>query len=41
MTCVGHQREELNIRSGGKEIKHMDGSVYSLEEWLRRMDIQR
>ena len=25
---IGHQREELNIRLGGKEIKQVDGFVY-------------
>ena len=25
---VGHQREELNIRLDGKEIKQVDGFVY-------------
>ena len=25
---VGHQREELKIRLGGKEIKQVDGFVY-------------
>ena len=38
---VGHQREELNIKLGGKEIKQVDGCVCTLEEWLRRMGIQR
>ena len=28
VTCVGHQREEFNIRSDGKEIKQVDGFVY-------------
>ena len=28
MMWIGHQREELNIRLGGKEIKQMDGFVY-------------
>ena len=28
MMWVGHQREELNVRLGGKEIKQMDGFVY-------------
>ena len=36
---VGQQREELNIRLDGKEIKQVDGFVYL--EWLRRMVIQR
>ncbi|KAI0240255.1 hypothetical protein LSAT2_009051 [Lamellibrachia satsuma] len=26
--CVGHQREELNIRLDGKEMKQVDGFVY-------------
>ena len=37
---VGHQREELNIRLDGKKIKQLDG-FFTLEEWLRRMGIQR
>ena len=39
---VGHQREreELNIRLDGKKIKQVDG-LCTLEEWLRRMGIQR
>ena len=28
MMWVGHQREELNIRLDGKEIKQVDGFVY-------------
>ena len=28
MMWVGHQREELGIRFGGKEIKQVDGFVY-------------
>ena len=36
MMWVGHQREELNIRLDGKEIKQV-----SLEEWLWKMGIQK
>ena len=40
VTWVGHQREELNIRLDGKEI-NMWMALCTLEEWLRRMGIQR
>ena len=37
---VGHQREELNIRLDGKEIKQVDGFVY-LGGMVTGMGIQR
>ena len=40
MMWVGHQRDELNIRLDGKEIKQVDGFVY-LGGMVRRMGIQR
>ena len=40
MMWVGHQREELNIRLDGKEIKQVN-SVVHLGGMVRRMGIQR
>ena len=36
---VGHQKDELNITLVGKETKQV--ALCILEEWLRRMGIQR
>ena len=45
MMWVGHQREELNIRLDGKEIKQVDGFVYlggmATEDGLSAAEVRR